>query len=67
MEPPEPELGEPSEPTLDLETPEPIQEPVTAETESAEDSKTEPKRNARKNHPIVPSWEDVLLGVRSHR
>ena len=67
VEPPEPELVEPSEPTLDLETPEPIQEPVTAETESAEDSKTEPKRNARKNHPIVPSWEDVLLGVRSHR
>ncbi|MBK0865756.1 MAG: DUF3071 domain-containing protein [Saccharopolyspora sp.] len=27
---------------------------------------TEPARR-RKNHPIVPSWEDVLLGVRSHR
>ncbi|GAB3692900.1 septation protein SepH [Saccharopolyspora tripterygii] len=67
VEPPEPEPVEPTEPTLDLETPEPIQEPVTAETESAEDSKTEPKRSARKNHPIVPSWEDVLLGVRSHR
>jgi hypothetical protein len=25
-----------------------------------------PKRG-RKNHPIVPSWEDVLLGVRSPR
>ncbi|GAA4851957.1 septation protein SepH [Saccharopolyspora rosea] len=24
-------------------------------------------RRGRKNHPIVPSWEDVLLGVRSHR
>ena len=26
---------------------------------------TRPK--AKKNHPIVPSWEDVLLGVRSQR
>ncbi len=25
------------------------------------------QRKSRKNHPIVPSWEDVLLGVRSHR
>lgn len=25
------------------------------------------QRKGRKNHPIVPSWEDVLLGVRSHR
>jgi hypothetical protein len=25
------------------------------------------QRRGRKNHPIVPSWEDVLLGVRSHR
>lgn len=25
------------------------------------------QRRERKNHPIVPSWEDVLLGVRSHR
>jgi hypothetical protein len=22
---------------------------------------------SRKNHPIVPSWEDVLLGVRTQR
>ncbi|MER7013968.1 septation protein SepH [Saccharopolyspora sp. NPDC000359] len=28
--------------------------------------KAEPRRG-RKSHPIVPSWEDVLLGVRSHR
>ncbi|MDI2031636.1 septation protein SepH [Saccharopolyspora sp. TS4A08] len=67
VEPPEPEPVEPAEPTLDLETPEPIEEPAKAETESAEDTKAEPKRNARKSHPIVPSWEDVLLGVRSHR
>ena len=41
----------------------------TAEREHAaehhEDEDDEPR--ARKNHPIVPSWEDVLLGVRSHR
>lgn len=66
VEPPEPEPVEPAEPTLDLETPEPIENPAKPETESAEDTKTDPKR-ARKNHPIVPSWEDVLLGVRSHR
>lgn len=28
--------------------------------------RSEHRRN-RKSHPIVPSWEDVLLGVRSHR
>jgi len=33
--------------------------------ERGEDEDDEPR--ARKNHPIVPSWEDVLLGVRSHR
>ncbi|HEX7661231.1 MAG TPA: septation protein SepH [Pseudonocardiaceae bacterium] len=31
--------------------------------------KTEPAggRRGKKNHPIVPSWEDVLLGVRTQR
>jgi hypothetical protein len=33
--------------------------------EHHEDEDDEPR--VRKNHPIVPSWEDVLLGVRSHR
>jgi hypothetical protein len=34
-----------------------------------EDAKQEADRPAKgkKNHPIVPSWEDVLLGVRSQR
>jgi hypothetical protein len=27
----------------------------------------EPRPKTKKNHPIVPSWEDVLLGVRSQR
>ncbi|WP_410655581.1 septation protein SepH [Amycolatopsis sp. lyj-112] len=26
-----------------------------------------PRTKGKKNHPIVPSWEDVLLGVRSQR
>lgn len=35
--------------------------------EAAEDKSAEGQRRGRKNHPIVPSWEDVLLGVRSNR
>jgi hypothetical protein len=60
----------------DLKTePESGNEPETAATQRAEAEPTEesdekaketPKRG-RKNHPIVPSWEDVLLGVRSNR
>ncbi|MEU4800934.1 septation protein SepH [Actinosynnema sp. NPDC023587] len=30
-------------------------------------AKKEPPKRGKKNHPIVPSWEDVLLGVRSNR
>ncbi|MGW3470350.1 septation protein SepH [Saccharopolyspora sp. NPDC000995] len=68
----------PEAPPLDLDTgppTEPVEEPMTEEsaegatTEAAEDDaqrKAEPRRG-RKSHPIVPSWEDVLLGVRSHR
>ncbi len=44
--------------------------PLNVET-SAESgdgaSAPEPNQRRRKNHPIVPSWEDVLLGVRSNR
>jgi hypothetical protein len=29
--------------------------------------KPEPPKRGKKNHPIVPSWEDVLLGVRGQR
>jgi hypothetical protein len=29
--------------------------------------KEAPPKRGKKNHPIVPSWEDVLLGVRSNR
>ncbi|QFZ16503.1 septation protein SepH [Saccharothrix syringae] len=30
-------------------------------------ARKEPPKRGKKNHPIVPSWEDVLLGVRSNR
>ncbi|MDA3625911.1 septation protein SepH [Saccharopolyspora oryzae] len=68
-------------PTLDLDTgaPERPAEPGAPEAEPAAESAegataegteapdaAEPRRG-RKSHPIVPSWEDVLLGVRSHR
>ncbi|MGW1679794.1 septation protein SepH [Saccharopolyspora sp. NPDC002376] len=68
-------------PTLDLNTgaPERPAEPGAPEAEPAAESAegataeeaevqdaAEPRRG-RKSHPIVPSWEDVLLGVRSHR
>jgi len=32
-----------------------------------EPRKAEPAKRGRKSHPIVPSWEDVLLGVRGQR
>ena len=35
--------------------------------EGGEDKSADGQRRGRKNHPIVPSWEDVLLGVRSNR
>jgi hypothetical protein len=41
--------------------PEPEAQKATGTTEST------PNRRGKRNHPIVPSWEDVLLGVRSNR
>jgi hypothetical protein len=35
--------------------------------EQADGQAKDAQKRGRKNHPIVPSWEDVLLGVRSHR
>ncbi|PRW62975.1 septation protein SepH [Actinopolyspora mortivallis] len=43
----------------------PAQDETDPETELS-DEETDPPQG-RKNHPIVPSWEDVLLGVRSNR
>ncbi|MBE9374010.1 DUF3071 domain-containing protein [Saccharopolyspora sp. HNM0983] len=40
---------------------------VPAEEPEEDASPRSENRRNRKSHPIVPSWEDVLLGVRSHR
>ncbi|MEJ2853843.1 MULTISPECIES: septation protein SepH [unclassified Saccharothrix] len=59
-------------------TPEPEPEPVPAEeppapqptptpAPAAAKKDQQPPKRGKKNHPIVPSWEDVLLGVRSNR
>ena len=48
--------------------PEPVVEAPAAETPPvAPPVRKEPPKRGKKTHPIVPSWEDVLLGVRSHR
>lgn len=41
--------------------PEPEAQKATGTTEPS------PNRRGKRNHPKVPSWEDVLLGVRSNR
>ncbi|HEX9335835.1 MAG TPA: septation protein SepH [Pseudonocardiaceae bacterium] len=71
----EPEPVVPTEPE-----PEPVVEPVAEVAPEPEPTpkapnppptpprKTEPAaKRGKKNHPIVPSWEDVLLGVRTQR
>ena len=62
-----------------LDTTEPASEHATEDTAAAPDSQEhgeEPSRSetaasssnaGKKNHPVVPAWEDVLLGVRSQR
>jgi len=73
----------PTEPATRRATPEPPQQPqpfdepaaaspqqAQPEPEVAEATGTTeatPTRRGRNNRPIVPSWEDVLLGVRSNR
>ncbi len=71
-EPPAPVVEEPKpEPTPE---PEPVPAPVAeeppappAQQQPPAQAKKEPPKRGKKNHPIVPSWEDVLLGVRSNR
>ena len=50
-------------------SPPPAAPPATKEEPAAEKPvrKDPPPKRGKKNHPIVPSWEDVLLGVRSNR
>ncbi|HEY4021713.1 MAG TPA: septation protein SepH [Pseudonocardiaceae bacterium] len=56
------------EPEPVVEEPEPEQALVPEpEREQPAARKPEPPKRGKKNHPIVPSWEDVLLGVRGQR
>ncbi|SDO84708.1 septation protein SepH [Lentzea jiangxiensis] len=54
--------------------PEPVPVPPAPPVENEQEPVAEkpvrkdpPPKRGKKNHPIVPSWEDVLLGVRSNR
>jgi hypothetical protein len=47
--------------------PVPQQPTAQPEAQPAARKAEAPPRRGKKNHPIVPSWEDVLLGVRSQR
>ena len=73
---PEPETARVEQPPAPAITdPEPVEEeppaaqaPAQPQPETPAARKAEaPPRRGKKNHPIVPSWEDVLLGVRSQR
>jgi hypothetical protein len=64
---PEPEPEPEPIPEPAVATTEPVQEQLV-ETEEPKEKAAPPRRGkGKKNHPIVPSWEDVLLGVRSNR
>ncbi|WP_367132819.1 septation protein SepH [Saccharothrix sp. HUAS TT1] len=78
----EPEIlarEEPAPPPPPAQDPQPTAEPdpipVTEDQPAAQQPPAakqpprgkEPPKRGKKNHPIVPSWEDVLLGVRSTR
>ncbi|PSL54034.1 Protein of unknown function (DUF3071) [Saccharothrix carnea] len=76
--PPPPPVQEPQQPTPEpipavAEDPTPTPPPAPAPQQPATGTKPQPPRKdpppkrGKKNHPIVPSWEDVLLGVRSTR
>ena len=47
--------------------PEPAPAPVVEESAPVPPTEPKPKPRAKKSHPAVPAWEDVLLGVRSQR
>ncbi|WP_158848493.1 septation protein SepH [Saccharothrix deserti] len=73
--PPPPPVQEPlpvAEPAPVAEEP-PAPAPAPTPQQPAAGAKPQPARKdappkrGKKNHPIVPSWEDVLLGVRSTR
>jgi hypothetical protein len=66
---PQPEPEPVSEPAAAATVTEPVQEQLVEPEATEEPPKPTPPRRGKgkKNHPIVPSWEDVLLGVRSNR
>ena len=57
---PEPVAEEPEQPAM-------LPEPERAPEPAARKEPPAPAKRGKKNHPIVPSWEDVLLGVRGQR
>ncbi|GAA3847627.1 septation protein SepH [Saccharothrix violaceirubra] len=63
--PPAPEPEPEPEPVVVAEEPTP--EPTPAPAPAPRKEAAPPPKRGKKNHPIVPSWEDVLLGVRSNR
>ena len=65
---PEPPQFEEPAPAAATTAPEQQPEPEVAEVEATGTTEAAPaRRGGRNNRPIVPSWEDVLLGVRSNR
>jgi len=77
---PTPAPAAPRTPAANVETPpdeaparpsapvEPEAEPAPAAEAKPEAKPAAPRRGkSKKNHPVVPSWEDVLLGTRSNR
>ena len=65
---PQPEPEPVPEPVPAATVTEPVQQQLETEVEEPEAAKPAARRGkGKKNHPIVPSWEDVLLGVRSNR
>ncbi|MBW4719005.1 septation protein SepH [Saccharothrix obliqua] len=63
--PPPPEPKAEPKPKADAEPVPAAEEPAVPAP--AQGGKKEPPKRGKKTHPIVPSWEDVLLGVRSNR
>lgn len=69
--------GKPGKPALveaepvaeepEAEQPAMLPEPERAPEPAARKEPPAPAKRGKKNHPIVPSWEDVLLGVRGQR
>ncbi|WP_034268887.1 septation protein SepH [Haloechinothrix halophila] len=57
---------EPEDATV-IEAPLPTRAEAEAAPEAPDDVPPAPRRKAKKGHPVVPAWEDVLLGVRSQR